>query len=105
MNHAMRRDLSRMFEDLTACLRARPTCRAFGAKLFLGLVWLDVLAAKFEKTNDMKERRDLIHEFNHGKKTIQKGIARIRKKTCFPKTGSCQKPSTAMSGLRGTHRP
>ena len=79
MSRIVKRALERTRQEMMSCFKEFNPSREFNAKLFLGLVWLHLIAARIEKTQNMEERRNLINEFYQDKKTIEKGIRMLRK--------------------------
>jgi len=63
----LRRDLGFGFQ------RTRPN-ENFCALLILAAVQLGLIVDRFKKSQNLTERRKLIHEYNKGKEAIRKGI-------------------------------
>ncbi|PKN62593.1 MAG: hypothetical protein CVU57_23365 [Deltaproteobacteria bacterium HGW-Deltaproteobacteria-15] len=80
MSGDIHKELVRLREDLSACLTETLPTREFEAALVLGTAWLGVLEARILETNNLEERRKLIHEFGSKRNTVCKCIELLRKK-------------------------
>ena len=74
----MTRDLEREVEELRRDLGfgfqiTRPT-ESFCAHMTLALIQLSLIADRFKKSQNLTERRKLMHEYDRGKEAIRKGI-------------------------------
>ena len=79
MSRVLERTARQLFSGLMLCFRETRPGREFGNYLFLGVIYLGLLANKAGQTQDLQERRRMINEFYQGKKTIEKGIRLLRK--------------------------
>jgi len=75
----LKKELLRTRRDLTACLQETMPTKEFGDLISMAMVSLHMIEDRVCKTQNLHERRELIHEFNFGKETIEKGIRSLRK--------------------------
>ena len=64
--------------DLAACFKETRPSNQFGATITLAMVGLYMTAGRIRKTRNLKERRQLLNEFNKRKRAIKKGILLLR---------------------------
>jgi len=58
-----------------------PLNKQFSALFFLSAIWLHVLVAREEETQDKEERRCITNEFDQCKKTLTRGIEMLYEQT------------------------
>jgi len=79
----MLRNFNKEAKDITKLLLASMQTtfisKQFSSTIMLSLVYLNLTERRIKKTNNIKERRDLINEFDKVKRAIEKGIALFQK--------------------------
>ena len=73
----LQKDLKEIRRELRECMGKTFPSKEYSATLILAMVGLHMTEAEIRKTQDMIERRRLIHEFNSRRQTIQTGIQRL----------------------------
>ncbi len=82
-------------KDLAHAIQENLLSRQFGATIILALVHLSSTETKIRKTTSLKERRQLINEFNTVSSAITKGLRLLQNAE-----GSLGRTSTDMPELR-----
>lgn len=75
----LKREIQKARQALMAALGQTTPAKEFGATLLMAVVGLHVTEARIRKTQNFKERRRLINEFNRQMNAIEKGIQALRK--------------------------
>jgi len=76
------------------CRNGLPMARNASAALVMAGAWLGVTGSKVRKSSNINERKEIIHEFNQQKRTIEKSLRRIER---WMDGGAREQP-----GIRGT---
>ena len=82
-----RKELEETRKGVLAAMQATQPSRAFGAAITLAAIHLGLTEMEIRKTNNLKERRTKINEFDRIKHAIQKGthlLTSPRPRTRFP---------------------
>ena len=74
MSVNLQKELESIRQELRKCMSKTLPSKEYGATIILAMVGLHITEAEVRKTQNMIERRRLIHEFNDQKNTIQRSI-------------------------------
>jgi len=74
MSRVLKNELQNLRKSFETCLHKMPLNKQFSALFFLSAIWLHVLVAREEETQDKEERRCITNEFDQCKKTLTRGI-------------------------------
>ena len=83
-----RKELLELREEIMAALTTVNPTRNFRADMILAMVGLHQTEAQLRKSQDLQERRRLIHEFDTRKGTITQALQPLRK--CAGESGSSE---------------
>ena len=106
MVRVLKEELQDLRKKVMTCFKETLPSNQFSALLSLSTIWLGALADRETKTEDLKERRRLEHDFDEQKRAIEHGIERLYEQTegrSFKV--SLTSPSWHLQGLRSTCPP
>jgi hypothetical protein len=72
------RELRKTRQELKVALCETMPSKDFAAIIIVATVGLHVIEARIRKTQNLDERRQVINEFNRGKRAVEKGIQLLR---------------------------
>ena len=75
----MQRELIKTRQNLTECLAETMPSKEFRATIIMAMIGLHRIEDQIRNSQNIEERRQLTHEFNTGKTSIEKGIRLLRK--------------------------
>ena len=106
MVRVLKEELQELRKKVMTCFRKTLPSKQFSALLSLSIIWLGVLADRETKTEDLKERRRLEHDFDEQKRAIEHGIERLYEQTEGRSLKvSLTSPLWHLQGLRSTYPP
>lgn len=77
----LQKELEKIRQELMGCLSKTLPTKEFNATIMMATVWLHVIEARIRKTQNLEERRRLIHEFDNRRTAIERGIRLLRKRS------------------------
>ena len=87
----LQKELGDLRQELMNSLIGTMPSKEFRATIIMAMVGLHMIEFRIRKTQNLEERRQLIHEFNRGKDTVKKGLQALKQSTQKRSTYSEQK--------------